>query len=425
MAEQNNTTKKTWQQPWGYVEGFYIAWGLLIVGFAIELALGGGELNLLQYPSNFIALGTLISVIIIASQYRKKIKLIRWLSTIPAAISALSLLTLLTLLLGFTKQNDAEAPMILQNLGITHLTTSYPFAISMIYFLVTLGLVTVRRAYPINQRNIGFFINHAGLWIAIAAASFGSGDLIRLNITLNETGEFNNVGFDAYNNNYQVDIALKLIKFDIEQYNPKIVVVDNNTGLVVFEKGRGLLHVDKGVTMTMSGWNITVKEYFKSAKPKDSIYVAKDTIGCPPAAYVSVENIETKQIVEGWLSSGSFLYSRKLLLLNKDFTIYMTVPEPKRYSSLLEYYTIDKKRDTLLLEVNKPHKINQWKIYQTGYDEDMGKWSKTSVVELVSDPWINIVYFGTFMLLIGAAYIFWLGRKAKSTSSEETSVTES
>ena len=44
----------------------------------------------------------------------------------------------------------------------------------------------------------------------------------------------------------------------------------------------------------------------------------------------------------------------------------------------------------------------------------MGKWSNVSVFELVTDPWLPIVYAGIFMLLIGAVGMFLTaGRKKR------------
>lgn len=36
----------------------------------------------------------------------------------------------------------------------------------------------------------------------------------------------------------------------------------------------------------------------------------------------------------------------------------------------------------------------------------MGKWSAYSVFELVSDPWLPVVYIGIYLLLVGAVGIF-------------------
>ena len=64
------------------------------------------------------------------------------------------------------------------------------------------------------------------------------------------------------------------------------------------------------------------------------------------------------------------------------------------------------KRQQAVIEVNKPLSIEGWKIYQLSYDETKGKWSDTSVFELVRDPWLYAVYFGLILMVIGAVCMF-------------------
>ena len=47
--------------------------------------------------------------------------------------------------------------------------------------------------------------------------------------------------------------------------------------------------------------------------------------------------------------------------------------------------------------MNKPVEVDGWKIYQYGYDTQMGPMSQTSILELVSDPWLPLVYTGIYM----------------------------
>ena len=54
------------------------------------------------------------------------------------------------------------------------------------------------------------------------------------------------------------------------------------------------------------------------------------------------------------------------------------------------------------VEVNKPVEVDGWTIYQYGYDTQMGAMSQTSVLELVRDPWLPLVYTGIYMMLAGA-----------------------
>ena len=57
---------------------------------------------------------------------------------------------------------------------------------------------------------------------------------------------------------------------------------------------------------------------------------------------------------------------------------------------------------TSTIEVNKPVEVDGWKIYQYGYDTQMGAMSQYSILELISDPWLPLVYTGIYMMLAGA-----------------------
>ena len=56
---------------------------------------------------------------------------------------------------------------------------------------------------------------------------------------------------------------------------------------------------------------------------------------------------------------------------------------------------------SISIDVNKPAEVDGWKIYQYGYDTQMGSQSQISILELVSDPWLPFVYTGFYMMLGG------------------------
>ena len=86
-----------------------------------------------------------------------------------------------------------------------------------------------------------------------------------------------------------------------------------------------------------------------------------------------------------------------------QFTVdYYDDMTPKRFASDISVYTEDGKNLRGAVEVNKPLKVNGWKIYQYGYDVMRGPESSYSVFQLVRDPWIAWVYLGIFMMLAGA-----------------------
>ncbi len=420
--------RKLWAKPWGYIEGYFIAFGLLFTGFALEIITKGKEINLSHYPYNFIALGILIAIIFVLYVFFSKNHVVRWLSSVPAALSSIGLLTFLSMLLGFIAQDDKTASTIVNLLRLSHLTSSYPFAFSLIFFLLTLGLVIIRRANKITVKNSGFLLNHIGLWVTIAAASLGSGDIYRLRMSLYENENYNYISYDNSNKAYEMNFALKLLKFKIDQYSPNIVIVNEKTRKALPVKGKSVSQLAKGLVINNLNWEIKVLEYYFDALPNSKYkgqspdvnegnmeFIQKDSLGSAPAAYVIVTNKITNQTKSGWITCGSFMFNSEGLSLEDDFVLLMTSSEAKKYSSKLQYITKDNKEGTFLLQVNKPFSLNNWKIYQIGYDENLGKWSNLSIVELVKDPWLTWVYIGMGMLLIGAGFIFITGRKPMSS----------
>ena len=90
---------------------------------------------------------------------------------------------------------------------------------------------------------------------------------------------------------------------------------------------------------------------------------------------------------------------------------------PKRFASEIQVLTKTGKNIETIVEVNKPYEVDGWKIYQYGYDTQMGPESQVSILELVSDPWLTLVYAGFYMMLAGAVLmtlmVLWRGlRKA-------------
>ena len=86
---------------------------------------------------------------------------------------------------------------------------------------------------------------------------------------------------------------------------------------------------------------------------------------------------------------------------------------PKRFASEIQILTKSGKSIQTTVDVNKPVEVDGWKIYQYGYDTQMGAKSRISILELVSDPWLPLVYTGIYMMLAGAVCMFILGGRRK------------
>ncbi len=415
MEKNNVNYRKTriWHYPWRYREGFLIALALLIIGMALEYFTDGGGIKPLEWPANIIVGIVFINILVIINAFLNKNKFVKWLSSIPAAICSIALFVFLTLLMGFTIQDDQNVSTLVRKLGISHITHSYMFVFSQLFFLLSLGLVTLRRLTPVNRKNIGFFLNHGGLWIAITGAILGSGDLKRLSMELTERNDFTNIAYNYENKPYQLKLALRLIDFEVNYYSPKLAIANHNNGTFVSTQQKGIIPANSSYSFELHDYKITIKEYIPLAKKQDNKYIQMQKAGATPAVYVDVIDERTDKTTSGWISSGSIIYPTKLLKINQKHSLVLLKPEPKKFSSIVEYLTKDGRRDTAKIEVNKPVKINGWKIYQSGYDSAMGQWSTLSILELVNDPWLNVVYTGIFMLLGGAVYLFWQGRSKK------------
>ena len=75
---------------------------------------------------------------------------------------------------------------------------------------------------------------------------------------------------------------------------------------------------------------------------------------------------------------------------------------PRRFASDIQILTRSGKNIRTTIDVNKPVVVEGWKIYQYGYDTQMGPLSQTSILELIRDPWLPLVYTGVYLMLAGA-----------------------
>ena len=408
--------RKLWQHPWRYKESFLVVMELALLGLIFEVLTGGKGAPQLQWPVNAIVGVIIISSVGIIYAKSRKNPIIKWISSVPAAISAISFFAIVTLLLGFIPQDGESGSRFVNLLGFSHMKNSWLMMVSGLYFLVALGFVTMRRTQPLNRKNIGFLLNHAGLWITIAAGYLGAGDLEKKNLRLLEGNEASNIAVNMRTGTMdKLPFSVQLLDFDIEDYNPKIAIVNASSGTLVQEEGNTIQLIEEGLKTNLLDWEVEILEFLPDAfyLIGQKEYVAKDSMGAAPAALVRATHPGSGRVHEGWISCGSFSVMFSSLELGGNRILAMTTPEPQKYSSDLLIKDNELGDTEVRVEVNKPYKHRSWKLYQLSYDERMGKWSQLSVIEAVRDPWLPLVYTGIFMLLAGAAYIFWTGRNIK------------
>jgi cytochrome c biogenesis protein ResB len=292
--------------------------------------------------------------------------------------------------------------------GLNKITQTWYFLLVVFFFSTCLLMISIKKIALGLLSNLGFLANHLGLYIALNAGVFGSGDLIRYTMELKEN-KISWVANDANKKAVEMPFAVVLEDFDMEDFPPKLAII-NQEGKLLTKKGKNLFLVKKGLKVELeNNYVVDVIDYIPEAVKFDNSYRSVNQEGATPSVYVKVFNNKTGFKSEGWLASGTFLYDQQYLGLEKHQFLVLTKPEPKKFSSKIKVFTIDKEEYSTVLEVNKPFEVMGWKLYQLSYDERFGKYSTTSTIELVKDPWLPVVYVGIFMMISGAIYLFFIG----------------
>ncbi len=440
-----------WNKPYTLKEGTAIVAGLLVTGGLLQVTLGPLEWGLFAWPANFITLILFVFLLIVAYLLRKRSYFCLFMSTMQAAIPAIAAAAILTLIMGVTKQ-VAEGKRPMDPLGLTKMLSFWPFILVYVWMTAILGEVTINQIARFSWRRFPTLVSHVGLFLILTCGTLGSADMLRVKMYC-ETGQPEWRGLDAFNNVHQLPVAIQLEKFTIDEYPPKLMLIDKTGRPLPQDKPENLLvdngmksgqlldckidilkRIDNAVPVMLSKMigkmpegmmgNIRM-DSLGQARNKDG-YIASDASGSACALLVRVtrgvnangssdSNLikGQKQVVTGWITSGSYLFPYQALRLKNGRMLAMPNREPRRFASLVNIYTQSGQNIQTEIEVNKPFTIEGWKIYQLSYNEQMGKWSNLSVFELVTDPWLPVVYIGIFMLLIGAVGMFLTASRKK------------
>jgi hypothetical protein len=382
---------------------------IIAAGILLELLTKNHRIALPQLPfSIYVGVMFACGIVFLYLNYRNS-PFIRFLTGVPAAIGAISGYVACLLCFVIIPQKPLSGG-IMHDLGLSHIKTSYPFLLAQLYLLIVLGLNIINRFYPIRWKNISFFLSHTGLWITIAAAGLGSGDLKRLNINLLENEKESNIGLTPGDEMDKLPFSIRLLDFTIDEYNTTLVVLNNEKGGVLSDSPKPYPEAIAGKEFRYNHWYIYLTKYVPNAINTDSGFYSTDLPGSYAAAYLEVIDLNLREKRTGWISVGNLYQEPQFFMLDSAKSIALTSPEPKSFSSRLAIAADSTFSDTIILQANKPYEIKGWKLYQSSYDLSKGKWSTLSVIEAVNDPWIPVVYTGFAMLFIGAFLMIWTGK---------------
>lgn len=411
------------------IEETTIVLAVIIAGFALQLFTGSfstfsrgfssfseivnnfnGYFNsaFLAFPVNIILIGLLLLVL-----FMKRSTALSRMASGSLSVILLVAVTLAALWMGLVPGN--------------HVKISWPFVLLYLMLLINLiAVISLRikslsiRLKPLSIepkeskphslrsnfwsfRNISFLLNHLGLLLILLAAGPGSADKARYFMRVVEgttewRGELFSVTEDAPKEGSlkELPLAIELIDFKMEEYAPKLAVIDVNSGESM-PKGKGVFfEAIPNTKETIGSWVLQVDTFSYKAR-------------YAPSAFVVATDLLGDTVTQGWVSCGNYFQSYKLLHLTDSLCVAMTFPEPQSFKSQVKVFTNKGKIVEGEIRVNHPMRVGSWMIYQHSYDTQRGRDSEWSIFELIYDPWVLLSYIGFGLLMIGSVTLFWKG----------------
>lgn len=378
----------------------------------MQLAFGHFNFYIFHFPANIVILGVLC-LFFIAAFFLRKRAFFLWLSGVPLAVCLTTGLLAFSLIMGLTPQVvrvDPHAHNLFSELGFTRVTASWPFVLLYAATLLSLGLVIVRRLGSRGKSGLAFYCNHVGLWILMAAAGLGAADMQRFVMHVRE-GEVEWRVYSSAGDVLELPIAIRLKDFSMDEYPPKLVIINRESGTLQPEGRPHSFQIDaKRPQGVLGDWRVTLDEYIHEAVRGGEEFRKSPMPASTPAAKVTALNAKTGETRSGWICGGGNIAGFfSALPLDDEHTLVMTQPEPKRFASDITVLTKDGREVSAILEVNKPVAIGNWMIYQYSYDTQAGKMSSYSSMELVFDAWLWPADAGMAVMILGACLLIWQG----------------
>ena len=376
---------------------------LFSAGTALQFIVGSLTPSFLAYPWGIVLAVNYIYVLVFLYCQAHKWKWVKSWYDRPACIVSLASLLVLSLLFGLVRQ-DASTDGLWGMLGFTEMTSSWIFNFFLVHFMTVMGLKSIDDLWHWKKHSPTVTVFHVAVFVVLVSGIFGSGDKIRVKVV---AAIGNPVQFGVSDDKQRVELPfmLRLTDFTLEEYPPRIHRVSENLlskefVVVEEENNEGLL----------GSWQVECLEYLDMAGRlhSDSAYVAMQHVGATTAVYIKAFHQETHQMVEGWVSCGSHIFDGSVLDLPDGSALVMPRREVKKYLSSVELVTNEGKKE-MEIAVNHPATVGSWKIYQSGYDSDRGRWSTLSVLECVKDAWYMPVCVALWLTLAVGIWMLFHG----------------
>ncbi len=396
-SRQVSSKKQTsfWEGKLGYAHAWLVVTTALAMGLGLHLLTGPAP----SHPIMLAVFGLPLAAAAVFVRVRRLTESALWLAGIPLAVTSTGAALVFALVAGIVPGT------FWQKLGMTSPWSSWPFLMVSMVVAVNLSAGIAKRAWPLTRQNVLFLMSHFGLLVCMAGGALSSLFIEKCRIAIFPEVSLNKAQTEE-GGEVVLPFSLKLKEFHMESFPPNLAVA-----VSVDDIKAGSHYVEKGMKETVRGWDLEVLEHIPQA-----VYDGRDFKALPwktaaPAGKVRVSK-EGKVLAEGWVTNGSVDVPAVLLPISEKEVVVMTQPKPKRFRSDV-ILTVNGKDRELGVEVNLPASVDGWQIYQVSYDENMGAASEYSVLELVRDRGVPVVYLGMTLVVLAACWHLWEGVGAK------------
>jgi hypothetical protein len=388
--------------------GASYAWGVmgLVVLAGLVLHFMAGPVPARAEAFYVLAAAPLLAVIYVL--FQRNSDLARFFCSIPLAVASTTVTLAMALVGGLFPLAAIEA-----SLGVPSVWASWPFVLSALVLAVNLSASSARRAWPLNALNLRFLLSHLGLLVVVVGGGISAVKIDRVNMVLFENRP-TNIAIQRDGSEVMMPFAATLKDFKLEYFPPTLgIAMIADDPEVDIELSPSPDFIEEGLVTVVDDWTLEVLEYKPQAVLTGEIWrdIPWDTSA--PAARVRATSAGGESH-EGWVSCGSLDSPTTYLAIDPDHAVVMPILRAKKYESRVVIDTGDAQQEHLI-HVNSPLSIGNAQLYQLSYNEEQGAASEYSVIEVVTDPGVPIVYFGIGMLLLSVLWGLWAGLEKKNS----------
>jgi len=405
-----DSQKSFWHQPWRLRQSIAVIFGLSFPLLAVQLLSNGSPAVAPSFPINRIIAVIFVILFMTVGFLFSKRSIVRWLAGLHLPLACGIVMTILLIIATCLPLALLEIPfpgLLLKKIRITNLQHSWYFAGMILVLIISLSTAIGKKLRKFSLRKIPFLVMHGGILLVLAAASFGSSEVVDLKVRLKLNAPPKN-SFGKPGEKITLPAKISFASFELESYPPALALITrSDDGGEKITKAGGLCKKD-----TEFKWkeiSVKILDFIPSAIHEmiSNDWRKTEVKGACPAALVRATGPNGKFLAQGWISCGGPFSNTAELPLSIGRVLVMLSPVPKKFQAELNVLMNNGKPRREFLTVNHPLKIGDYNIYLMDYDVPMGAATRTAGFTITKDPLLKYVYTGFVMIMTGAFWMLW------------------